>query len=235
MRTLRLFPLLALLSLLFVTCKNDATEPTLGEGAVSGLITDAITGTVVTGATVTSQGPVATGQYVQSDDGGRFLLKFNLDSTGTLLLSISRQGYRDTSLMVAVLSGSTTPITVRLNRTGGGGAGIASVFGTAHDAGNNNPLAGTQTVPIPVSRILFPGGDTQVISNVEYRIPIIGPVTVAPFMDIGFDAITRASQLQINPAQLNTLNTTLFGCTFDPLGNCTGGQSQVLVPLMLNR
>ena len=118
MRTLRLFPLLALLSLLFVTCKNDATEPTLGEGAVSGLITDAMTGTVVTGATVTSQGPVATGQYVQSDDGGRFLLKFNLDSTGTLLLSISRQGYRDTSLMVAVLSGSTTPITVRLNRTG---------------------------------------------------------------------------------------------------------------------
>ncbi|MFY9611269.1 MAG: outer membrane protein assembly factor BamA [Blastocatellia bacterium] len=31
----------------------------------------------------------------------------------------------------------------------------------------------------------FIGGDTQLLFNVEYRIPIIGPVSVAPFFDIG--------------------------------------------------
>jgi outer membrane protein insertion porin family len=99
--------------------------------------------------------------------------------------------------------------------------------GTAVPRDPNNPRAGNVTVPLPVSRILFPGGDTQMISNLEYRIPIVGPVTVAPFMDFGFDAITRTSQLQINPAQLNVLNTTSFGCPFyDALGNCSGGVAQ---------
>ncbi|HWO02458.1 MAG TPA: outer membrane protein assembly factor BamA [Blastocatellia bacterium] len=31
----------------------------------------------------------------------------------------------------------------------------------------------------------FIGGDTQILFNVEYRIPIIGPVSFAPFFDIG--------------------------------------------------
>jgi len=87
-----------------------------------------------------------------------------------------------------------------------------------------NPRAGNVMVPIPTYRIIFPGGDTQAYTNVEYRIPIVGPVTLAPFMDIGVDGITRPSQLQINPAQLTTLNTTPFGCpdTVIPTG-CVGG------------
>jgi outer membrane protein insertion porin family len=91
----------------------------------------------------------------------------------------------------------------------------------------NNPRQGNVTVPLPVSRILFPGGDTNVVGNVEYRIPVVGPVTLAPFFDIGFDGIARPSQLQINPTQLNTLNTTAFGCpALDAAFNCVGGASQ---------
>jgi outer membrane protein insertion porin family len=91
----------------------------------------------------------------------------------------------------------------------------------------NNPRQGVVTVPIPVHRIIFPGGDTQVIANAEYRIPIIGPVTLAPFLDAGIDAITRPSQLQVNAGQLNTLNTTAFGCpALDASFNCLGGVSQ---------
>ena len=37
----------------------------------------------------------------------------------------------------------------------------------------------TTVVPLPV------GADTQVLLNVEYRIPIIGPVQFAPFFDVG--------------------------------------------------
>ena len=35
--------------------------------------------------------------------------------------------------------------------------------------------------PVPT----FIGGDTQVLFNVEYRIPIFGPLAFAPFFDIG--------------------------------------------------
>ena len=34
----------------------------------------------------------------------------------------------------------------------------------------------TQTVPI--FRLNFPGGDTRMVYNLEYRIPLFGPVTV---------------------------------------------------------
>ncbi len=91
----------------------------------------------------------------------------------------------------------------------------------------NNPRQGGINIPVPVSRIIFPGGDTSLVGNLEYRIPIVGPVTLAPFIDAGLNAISRASQLQINPTQLNTLNTTAFGCpALDVSLNCVGGVPQ---------
>jgi outer membrane protein insertion porin family len=76
--------------------------------------------------------------------------------------------------------------------------------------------------------LIFPGGDTSVVTNVEYRIPIAGPVTLAPFMDFGMNMILRNSQLQINEAQFQTLNTTNFGCpTLNANFECIGvGQQQ---------
>jgi outer membrane protein insertion porin family len=64
------------------------------------------------------------------------------------------------------------------------------------------------TQNIPIYQVVTPGGDTQVVSNFEYRIPILGPVTLAPFMDVGLNKITRTDQLTMNPdrvAQLNAL------------------------------
>ena len=88
-------------------------------------------------------------------------------------------------------------------------------------------LANCITVPIPVHRLIFPGGDTSLVANVEYRIPIVGPVTLAPFMDLGINAIARKGQLQLNRQQFNVLNTTQFGCpALDASFNCTGGATQ---------
>jgi outer membrane protein insertion porin family len=39
--------------------------------------------------------------------------------------------------------------------------------------------------PIQTGAQTFTGGDTQLLINLEYRIPIIGPVSFAPFIDIG--------------------------------------------------
>ena len=47
-----------------------------------------------------------------------------------------------------------------------------------------NPLRGSYTIPVPVERIVFPGGDASLVTNLEYRITIAGPVALAPFMRI---------------------------------------------------
>ncbi len=75
------------------------------------------------------------------------------------------------------------------------------------------------------------------MSNVEYRIPIVGPVTLAVFDDAGMDMAVRQSQLRLSSQQYSALDDTPFGC---PTVNqssfvCQGGQflkfSQDVVPL----
>jgi len=87
-----------------------------------------------------------------------------------------------------------------------------------------NPRRGSVTVPVPIQRIVFPGGDTNFVTNLEYRIPIVGPVVLAIFSDFGMNFVTRSSQLRLSDVQLNTLNSTSFGCpALDASFNCAGG------------
>ncbi|MCU1285073.1 MAG: surface antigen [Acidobacteriales bacterium] len=87
-----------------------------------------------------------------------------------------------------------------------------------------NPLKGNVTIPIPIQRITVPGGDTNIVGNVEYRVPIVGPVTIAMFADGGLNFIARTSQLKLTDTQINNLNTTSFGCpTLSAGSGCSGG------------
>jgi outer membrane protein insertion porin family len=87
-----------------------------------------------------------------------------------------------------------------------------------------NPRQGVYTIPIPVSQVIFPGGDTNVVTNLEYRIPVVGPVTLAPFIDTGWDFVSQESQLAIASEQVQVLNSTAFGCpTLTSTFTCVGG------------
>ena len=99
--------------------------------------------------------------------------------------------------------------------------------GTVVPKDPTNPLSGPYTVRIPVDQITFPGGDMSIVSNTEYRITIAGPVSIAPFFDIGLDPIVRTSQLKINNGELATLNQLPFGCpSVDPIsGQCLNTQN----------
>lgn len=57
----------------------------------------------------------------------------------------------------------------------------------------------------PYYTLEFPGGDSELLTNFEYRIPIVGPVTLAYFVDIGSAFIAWPSQLQFTPTALNSL------------------------------
>jgi len=90
---------------------------------------------------------------------------------------------------------------------------------------------GNYTVPIPVDQITFPGGDLSVITNLEYRITIFGPVALAPFLDTGIDPIIRRSQLQIASQQYDSVISTAFGCpALDAGFKCVGGNLLNPVP-----
>ena len=51
-------------------------------------------------------------------------------------------------------------------------------------------------VPTPFDDIVYVGGDTQSVLNIEYRIPIVGrTVSVAPFLDVGNAWVVKKEQL----------------------------------------
>ena len=79
-----------------------------------------------------------------------------------------------------------------------------------------DPISGDSLVRLEdryTSTFQFLGGDTQFIYNLEYRIPIMGPVTLAPFFDIGRSWVTRAGALTVadnSIANLSVLNNGVF-------------------------
>jgi outer membrane protein insertion porin family len=62
------------------------------------------------------------------------------------------------------------------------------------------------TMQIPTYQLITPGGDFQAVTNFEYRIPIVGPVTLALFFDAGLNRILRTSQLNMDPQRVQDLN-----------------------------
>jgi outer membrane protein insertion porin family len=98
------------------------------------------------------------------------------------------------------------------------------------------------TQSIPTYQMVFPGGDTSLVGNFEYRIPIFGPVTLAAFVDAGVNKLALASQLKLNPDRINTLNGLFPEAAFpdraviapgtqDPRMS-TGLELQVLMPVV---
>jgi outer membrane protein insertion porin family len=98
----------------------------------------------------------------------------------------------------------------------------------------------TQT--IPVYQLIFPGGDTQLVTNTEYRIPIFGPVVLAAFADFGINRISRSNGLNLNPSRIAELNAlfpqagfdqraVLIGATAKPRMS-TGLELQIMMPVV---
>ena len=80
---------------------------------------------------------------------------------------------------------------------------------TATSISYHNPFAGGSltsfTVPVLTYSPTLPGGDFQGTGNVEYRIPILGPVTAALFADVGTDGIVKKSALHLDPTGFQNL------------------------------
>jgi outer membrane protein insertion porin family len=154
----------------------------------------------------------------------RFYMGGETDVRGFDILSISPIAFIPTDTQVAVLNSDGTQRVQKIVNSDGTTT-LANV---------------TQT--IPTYQLILPGGDTYSVFNYEYRIPIVGPVTLAPFVDAGIDKLTLPSQLGLNSARVAQLNGEFPQADFDPRAVIapgtqkprisTGLELQVLMPVV---
>jgi len=78
-------------------------------------------------------------------------------------------------------------------------------------------------VPLPIYGIASVGGDTNLTTNIEYRIPIVGPFTFSFFDDFGIDTAINHGQLEQSPEGFASLTAPLYGCPVFNNGACQGG------------
>ncbi len=117
----------------------------------------------------------------------RFYMGGEDDIRGFDILTISPIAYIPTDSYVNVLNNDGTQRVQKIVNSDGS-IGTAAV--QAH---------------IPSYQLISPGGDTAVVTNFEYRIPIIGPVTLAPFLDAGVNRLTLPSQYGLNSGRVEQL------------------------------
>ena len=96
--------------------------------------------------------------------------------------------------------------------------------------------------PVPNYQIITPGGDTHAVFNFEYRIPIFGPVTLAPFFDVGVNRVVFTNQLKVNEGQVTSLNNQFPQAAFSDkvkiapgtqaIRSSTGIELQVILPVV---
>jgi outer membrane protein insertion porin family len=119
---------------------------------------------------------------------------------------------------------------------------ILNADGSARYQKSANGTVTAAQLTIPYYQLVFPGGDTQIVTNFEYRIPIVGPVTLAPFVDFGINKIALPGQLRMNPDRVAELNYTFPQAGFSQRAliapgtqaarMSTGLELQVLLPVV---
>jgi len=78
-------------------------------------------------------------------------------------------------------------------------------------------------VPLPIYGIASVGGDTNLLANAEYRIPVVGPFDLKFFDDFGIDTAVNHGQLKQSPEGFDSLIAPLYGCPVFNNGSCQGG------------
>ncbi|MEP7353721.1 MAG: outer membrane protein assembly factor BamA [Acidobacteriota bacterium] len=166
------------------------------------------------------------GQYVTGYGGkvaapfNRFYMGGENDIRGFPLYTLSPIAYVPTTGTVNVLNADGTPRQQKSPTTGA----LTDV-----------------TTTIPAYQLISPGGDTKIVANFEYQIPIFGPLTAAAFFDAGVNRLSNISQLKLNPGRIDDLNAQFPEAAFlnravvaqgtDKIRMSTGIEFRILMPV----
>jgi hypothetical protein len=119
---------------LLAGCKSDQTAATQGEGKVNGVVSDGATNTVLSGVNITAQAFGGGAQTKTTDAQGTYAFSFTIDTTTNVTLSLSKTGYRDTTIIVSVQSGTVLVLNIHMTAKsvvvplGGSGSGLAQTI-----------------------------------------------------------------------------------------------------------
>jgi outer membrane protein insertion porin family len=85
------------------------------------------------------------------------------------------------------------------------------------------------------SRFFTPiGGDTQLLYNLEYRVPIVGPLSVAAFGDVGAAFNARKYRDQVSTTNFVDQLITFNGVTLNPAGRVATADELAGAPVDIN-
>jgi outer membrane protein insertion porin family len=153
----------------------------------------------------------------------RFYMGGENDIRGFDIWSISPVAYIPTSSTVDLLNNDGTPRQQRVVVNG------ATTFVNV-------------TQVIPSYQLVTPGGDLEAVTNLEYRIPIFGPVILAAFLDTGMDRLVLSNQLKLNSDRVQQLDTQFPEAAFpdraiiqagtQKIRMSTGLEIQVMLPVV---
>ena len=119
---------------MFAGCKSDQTAASQGEGKVNGVVSDGATNSILTGVTITAQAFGGGAQSKTTDAQGTYAFSFAIDTTTNVTLSLAKTGYRDTTIVVPVQSGTVLVLNILMTAKsvvvpiGGSGSGIAQTI-----------------------------------------------------------------------------------------------------------
>ena len=94
----------------------------------------------------------------------------------------------------------------------------AGVTGSGQKEGCNVALVRDPSTGLPVISAPLLGGDTQVVYNIEYRVPIVSVLSVAAFADVGTAFNARKYNDQVTSSNF-VGNQNLGSVILDPQGN----------------
>ncbi|MGA9119218.1 MAG: carboxypeptidase regulatory-like domain-containing protein [Bacteroidota bacterium] len=206
MKNRLLVPLLAVMAVVFWSCgSSDSTEPLPGEGAISGTVVDASSGSALQGVSITIHGVSGDSPTTQTDDQGKFDVKFSVDSVITVTIDMARDRYRDTTFALKVLAGSTTALTVKMT----------SVQAVSGGSGLPQTIAFLSAVPQELS-VYGVGGKETAVLNWEVRDSLGNPVDDQHPASISFSIVGQLGGGEyLSPSVLTTDASGRAAITFN--------------------
>lgn len=175
------YAMVLLLAVVFWACKDDQ-GPTQGEGQVSGTVSDASTGSLLSQVNIQAQTVSFGSQSTTTDANGTYSLTFTLDSAISVTLTLTKSGYRDTSITAFVEPGVLYPLSVQLTPRsvivggGGGGTGLAQTIA----------FLGSNPTEISVYGV---GGQETSVLGFEVRDSLGLPIDVAHAVTLTFTPV----------------------------------------------
>lgn len=119
---------------LMVGCKSDQTAASQGEGKLSGIVSDGATNTVLSGVNITAKAFGGDTQAKATDTQGSYAFSFPIDTATNVTLSLAKTGYRDTTIVVPLQSGTVIVLNIHMTAKSvvvpldGSGSGIAQTI-----------------------------------------------------------------------------------------------------------